>query len=374
MLKSKSKNNIFISHSSENKEIVLQLSAYIERLGVKPERIFCSSIVSQGVKNGEKLGTSISNAINESKILIFLLSHDFINSSYCMQELGAGWHLSEQNKAKCFCLVLPDISLSEVSGFVNSKIFKFTFVDEEHRDELGLFAENLCNELGVRKPTHSQQTNSEKIFFSAISSMLNSLVAAKQNVRSEENASKQKLFDLERELSEKQKTIEKYKASLDEAKLINEDKLLQREMQTIERYFRILGLNRGINRAQFEMFSKSFWFDIINRYKEIESQLGIKANDDCMEKLIATVYALEGNQTFAYEHMKNYVELTKGGLYFTFLSDFFKCYHGTMKDVIDIVTEKLQTTKEGIVRDSYIEFIADLKKREEDIMEASHVQ
>ena len=37
------KKNIFISHSSENKEIAEQLCAFITRLGVCENRIFCSS-------------------------------------------------------------------------------------------------------------------------------------------------------------------------------------------------------------------------------------------------------------------------------------------------------------------------------------------
>lgn len=372
MPKNKSKNNVFISHSSENKEIVLQLSAYIERLGVKPKHIFCSSIISQGVKNGEKLASSISNAINKSKVLIFLLSYDFINSPYCMQELGAGWYLSEQNKAKCFCLVLPDISLSEVSGFVNSKIFKFTFVDEEHRDELALFAENLCNELEIKKPTHSQQTNYEKIFFSAIDGMLSSLVTKKQRAKSAEEDYKQKILDLEKEISKKQKNIEQYEALLSDAKLENEEALLRKEMRTIAERFRHLGFGAGVSKKQYDMFSKSFWFNMINRYKELESQLSIIANDYSMEMLMATVYALDGNEACAYEHIQNYAKIDEHGLYCRNLSNFFEAYHGTMADVIDIVTQKLQTTKEGIVRDSYINFIADLKKREGDIVEGSH--
>ena len=154
--------------------------------------------------------------------------------------------------------------------------------------------------------------------------------------------------------------------------MINEKKILQKEMQTIEQRFRYLCFGSGVSKEQYDMFSKSFWFNMINRYKEIESRLNIEANDDSMEMLMATVYALDGNETCAYDHIQNHVKITNSGLYLNFLSNFLETYHGTMADVIDIVTEKLQTTKEGIVRDSYINFIADLKKREKDIMEESH--
>ena len=35
--------NVFISHSSANKEIAEHLSAYLIRIGVKEKNIFCSS-------------------------------------------------------------------------------------------------------------------------------------------------------------------------------------------------------------------------------------------------------------------------------------------------------------------------------------------
>ena len=61
------KKNIFVSHSSENKEIAEQLCAFLTRLGVEESRIFCSSIVGQGVNNGEKLNDAIAKSINLSK-------------------------------------------------------------------------------------------------------------------------------------------------------------------------------------------------------------------------------------------------------------------------------------------------------------------
>ena len=114
------KKNIFISHSSENKEIAEQLCAFITRLGIKESRIFCSSIVGQGVKNGEKLNDAISVSINKSQVIVYIISRDFIESSYCMEELGIGWYLSQFKKVSCFYLILPVIDLSVLKGFVNS--------------------------------------------------------------------------------------------------------------------------------------------------------------------------------------------------------------------------------------------------------------
>ena len=137
------KRNVFISHSSNNREIAEQICAFLVRLGIDEDKVFCSSVIGQGINNGEKLNEAIATAIRKSKLIIFLLSYDFINSSYCVEELGVGWYLEHTNKAKCFYFVMPDIELSDLHGFVNSRIHKFSFLSREHQEDLSLFAENI---------------------------------------------------------------------------------------------------------------------------------------------------------------------------------------------------------------------------------------
>ena len=363
--------NVFISHSSENKEIAEQLSAYIERLGVRAENIFCSSIISQGVNNGEKLGTAISDAINKSKVLIFLLSNDFIHSTYCMQELGVGWHLSERGKAKCFCLVLPDITLAEVKGFINSKIFKFTFIDGTHKSELSLFADNICVELHLKQQKHSVQNNYENIFYSAIDSMLIALTEKKAKKENEEKARNSLVSSMEGKLSIKDDTISKLKREIENTKKGQEEELLLCELRVIENRFMYLGFGHGISREQYHSFSKQFWFNMVNRYEDLMDELHLQARNDSMELLLACIYSAENMEEKAYLHLKNYVSLERSQIYYRDLSNFFEGYKRSMKEVIDILENKIKKEKEGIVKDSYIELKDNLEKREEMITQAS---
>ena len=179
------KKNIFISHSSANKEIAEQLCSFMVRLGIKEERMFCSSIIGQGVNNGEKLNDAIGKAIGRSKLLVYILSRDFLESSYCMEELGVGWYLAQQKKVSCFYLIVPDIDLSDLKGFVNSKIDKFSFIDENHKGDLGLFAENICKVLKIKLPKHSVLVNIESTFFSATKSLIASTIEISENIKKE---------------------------------------------------------------------------------------------------------------------------------------------------------------------------------------------
>ena len=93
---------LFISHSSKNKVIANQLISYLERLGLEHKNMFCSSSISQGAKNGEDLNSRIGQAIKNSYLIIYLISRDFLKSSYCIEELGVGWYLSQESNKKCF--------------------------------------------------------------------------------------------------------------------------------------------------------------------------------------------------------------------------------------------------------------------------------
>lgn len=141
------KDKVFISHSSKDEEFVVKLAQFFELLGVNHNNIFCSSIEGQGVKHGKKIEEAVRNEIIEDKVLIYIISKNFLGSNYCLNELGAGWILADtrtQSK-NLFHIKLPDISFDDIKGFIgggdkctecNEKSMT-TFV-EEFEEVLGL--------------------------------------------------------------------------------------------------------------------------------------------------------------------------------------------------------------------------------------------
>lgn len=118
----KQKENVFISHSSKDEDFVIRLSQFFQLLGIERNNIFCSSIEGQGVKHGKKIETAVRNEMIEDKILVFVISANFIKSEYCLNELGAGWILSDeriQNK-NLFHIKLPGIDFDNIKGFISS--------------------------------------------------------------------------------------------------------------------------------------------------------------------------------------------------------------------------------------------------------------
>lgn len=117
---------IFISHSSKDSEFILKVSDFFRKLGIDKDSIFCSSLEGQGVKNGERLEEKIRSKIISSRLLFYVISDNFFRSSYCIEELGAGWILRDEcvQAKKVFILKLPNCK-SEFEGFVNAD-FKYT--------------------------------------------------------------------------------------------------------------------------------------------------------------------------------------------------------------------------------------------------------
>jgi hypothetical protein len=83
---------IFISHSSQDKELVGRLVTALEHgLRLPPKTIFCSSLPTRGIPNGKRFIDYIRSTIDETKLVVFLVSGHFLKSSFCLTEFGAAW-------------------------------------------------------------------------------------------------------------------------------------------------------------------------------------------------------------------------------------------------------------------------------------------
>lgn len=118
---------IFISHSSKD-SFVINFVDYLTSLGINSNDIFCSSLEGQGVKNGQRISDSVKEAFNSSELVIYLISHNFIGSSYCMQELGALWAINESKDY--FIFKFEDVKNDEIKGFIDTS-YKYNFVNSD---------------------------------------------------------------------------------------------------------------------------------------------------------------------------------------------------------------------------------------------------
>lgn len=91
----KEEKKIFISHSSEDIEIVQVLIAILEDIGIDINKIYCSSFEAYNNKIGEDYEKRLKTELNSNTLVLFVLSKHFFQSQMCLCELGAVWILSQ---------------------------------------------------------------------------------------------------------------------------------------------------------------------------------------------------------------------------------------------------------------------------------------
>ena len=108
---------IFISHSTVDEKIGEQLVDSLIELGVPKDIIFYSSKYHTGVGLGNNFPQTIKSALQESELVIFLLTKNFYQSAFCLNEMGATWYSGK----KLIPILLGGLKFEDMKGFINSQ-------------------------------------------------------------------------------------------------------------------------------------------------------------------------------------------------------------------------------------------------------------
>lgn len=137
---------IFISYSRQDVSLAKSVVSHItEETGLDPW------IDLSGIMSGDQFINALTNAIDQADIVVFLLSHNSINSSYAQREVQYAY-----NKQKRVCPVLIDTK-DCISGW-----FLFMFgvtdcIDYFNPIERNKFFDNLRDLLGLKAPKQRAQ-------------------------------------------------------------------------------------------------------------------------------------------------------------------------------------------------------------------------
>lgn len=115
---------IFISHRSTDKDVADMLVDFFTSSGISRESIFCSSLPGNDVN--EKISQEIKLALQNSVVNIAILSYDYYQSAYCLNEAGILWY----NNTPVIVIALPEINSNNMIGFLNNE-YKLRHLDSE---------------------------------------------------------------------------------------------------------------------------------------------------------------------------------------------------------------------------------------------------
>jgi hypothetical protein len=109
---------VFISHASEDADIVEEVIEILESIGLDSNQIFCTSFDGYGYGYGIGLGDNFLDAIKgelaSDSLVMFILSRNFYESPVCLCEMGATWVLAKTH----IPVLVPPLEYSDVKGVI----------------------------------------------------------------------------------------------------------------------------------------------------------------------------------------------------------------------------------------------------------------
>lgn len=246
------KDGIFISHRSIDQQIADMLLDFFVSLGIERDRVFCSSLPGNDVR--QKISPEVKEALKNSRINIAILSKDYQESPYCLNEAGILWF----NDTPVIAIAMPEITFQNMH--------MFGFLDDEYKlrkldNNLDITAicDEVCEATGYSNPKSTIVTKEAQKLMEKYKKYLETRANLTLN---------QKNMNF-MDISSYPITFEYYYSSQ------NTDKLEKKSANLLEifKFISIEMLNNGITENKVEQVIKSKLFEECENVKFKDSQM-----------------------------------------------------------------------------------------------------
>lgn len=114
------RSTIFISHRTDDSEIADMIKDFLVNTGIPNDKIFCSSLPGNDVVG--RIPVEVKDNLKKCIILILILSKNYYESAFCLNEAGIAWYLEDEVDSIAVCL--PEIDQNSMYGFFdgNNKV------------------------------------------------------------------------------------------------------------------------------------------------------------------------------------------------------------------------------------------------------------
>ncbi len=158
---------LFISHAEADSIIVKKFVSLLERIGIRTEHLFCSSIDGYDVPQGAgDLYDYLRNEMsNDSLFVIMMLSKNYYASKVCLNEMGAAW----VKQAAYQVILLPKFDYTKIKGVIRPTEMCFKLDDTIHRAyDMNELKDRILQHLGLPASDTTQWERKRNDFFSEI--------------------------------------------------------------------------------------------------------------------------------------------------------------------------------------------------------------
>lgn len=105
--------SIFISHAVKDKAFVNEFVNYLRlAANLTTDDIFCCSFEEMGIQAGKYFADFIKNELKNSKVVISIITPNYLNSEFSLCELGATWIANIQ----FYPLIIPPLDYDDQEG------------------------------------------------------------------------------------------------------------------------------------------------------------------------------------------------------------------------------------------------------------------
>ena len=132
---------VFISHSSNDKDIVGPFVKMLSSIGLDRTRIFCSSIDGYGIPQRENIYDFLKREFTEKNtFVVMMMSDNYYNSKPSLNEMGAAWAMSKEY----ISILIKGFEFNQIEGAVDAQKIGFKIEDKYRLDE---FKDNIVKEF-----------------------------------------------------------------------------------------------------------------------------------------------------------------------------------------------------------------------------------
>lgn len=239
---------VFVSHATKDIPLVRALVDLIEDgLGVPESEIFCSSLPGLGIPAGENFVTFMKSQISEPKIVVLVLSRNYLSSHFCLSELGASWVKSH----KIFPIIVEPLSYADVKDvLLGTQVVKVG-------DDIGYNGlKEYLGEIGLINKSDTKWDIKRKAFIEKLPSILKEIPDVDIVDIATYQALEEKVRKFEEELLNYEAQADQYKELIDRLEKIKdaeEVKKVKSEFSATDNIERFKQLTEDISELKYNL-------------------------------------------------------------------------------------------------------------------------
>lgn len=139
------KSRIFLSHAAVDSDLAEAFESLLSKAtGIPSSHIFCSSLEGQGVPKGKDFVSYIRSEVEKAEAVVALITPAYLDSAFCMAELGAAWALGTHR----FPVIVPPVGFDAV----NATQLGLTAVKIDNQNALSQMLEDLNKAIQIELP------------------------------------------------------------------------------------------------------------------------------------------------------------------------------------------------------------------------------